>query len=279
MAKIDLEKLICSLAERNIFLRDALNEQGFEYKDGEIVEVQKPKFKVGDWIVQEDIGVYKVVEVCESWYEVVDNEDKHYSIGFDKEYMCHIWTIQGAKDGDVLALISGQCIFLFDGNNKEYCHYSKITDNFSPNYDYMGFIQHQFVPATKEQRDLLFQKMHEAGYEWDADKKELKKIEPKFKVGDKIKYNGDIYVITEVNKNKNWYDVIVLSISGSEGKVCSCIGFGAEDKMKLVQEPCARIYFADFNGGEGYYKLSLDNLNKKQVEAIEALVADWNKKV
>ena len=28
-------------------------------------------------------------------------------------------------------------------------------------------------PATKEQRDLLFQKMKEAGYEWDADKKEL----------------------------------------------------------------------------------------------------------
>lgn len=32
-------------------------------------------------------------------------------------------------------------------------------------------------PATKEQRDLLFSKMKEAGYEWDADKKELNKIE------------------------------------------------------------------------------------------------------
>ena len=32
-------------------------------------------------------------------------------------------------------------------------------------------------PATKEQRDLLFQKMKESGYEWDAEKKELKKIE------------------------------------------------------------------------------------------------------
>jgi len=34
-------------------------------------------------------------------------------------------------------------------------------------------------PATKEQRDLLFQKMKEAGYEWDAGKKELKKIKQK----------------------------------------------------------------------------------------------------
>ena len=33
-----------------------------------------------------------------------------------------------------------------------------------------------FTPATKEQRDLLFQKMKDAGYEWDEDKKELKKL-------------------------------------------------------------------------------------------------------
>ena len=36
---------------------------------------------------------------------------------------------------------------------------------------------HGLHPATKEQRDLLFQKMKESGYEWDAEKKELKKIE------------------------------------------------------------------------------------------------------
>ena len=29
-------------------------------------------------------------------------------------------------------------------------------------------------PATKEQRDTLFKKMKEAGYQWDAKKKELK---------------------------------------------------------------------------------------------------------
>ena len=34
-------------------------------------------------------------------------------------------------------------------------------------------------PATKIQRDFLFRKIKEAGYEWDAEKKELKKIEQK----------------------------------------------------------------------------------------------------
>ena len=43
-------------------------------------------------------------------------------------------------------------------------------------------------PATKEQCDLLFQKMTEAGYEWDAEKKELGKIEDE-------EYNGDDYGI------------------------------------------------------------------------------------
>ena len=41
-------------------------------------------------------------------------------------------------------------------------------------------------PATKEQRDLLFSKMKEAGYEWDADKKELKKIVKRWRDGDNL---------------------------------------------------------------------------------------------
>lgn len=36
-------------------------------------------------------------------------------------------------------------------------------------------------PATKEQRDLLLQKMKEAGYKWDTEKKELKKEKSKIK--------------------------------------------------------------------------------------------------
>lgn len=31
-----------------------------------------------------------------------------------------------------------------------------------------------YVPATKEQRDALMKAMNNAGYEWDAEKKELK---------------------------------------------------------------------------------------------------------
>ena len=44
----------------------------------------------------------------------------------------------------------------------------------------IGFIEENkniIHPATKEQRELLFAKMKEAGYEWNAEKKEVKKIE------------------------------------------------------------------------------------------------------
>ena len=44
-----------------------------------------------------------------------------------------------------------------------------------------------------------------------------------------------------------------------------------------LQVPNGGIVLEDFNGGEGYYKVNLDYLNKKQVEEIEKIVNDWNK--
>ena len=41
--------------------------------------------------------------------------------------------------------------------------------------------------------------------------------------------------------------------------------------------PNGCIVLEDFNGGEGFYKLNLDYLNKKQVEEVEGMVRTWNK--
>ena len=162
-------------------------KQGYQKQEKFIIE---PKFDVGDWIVQKGLGTYKIVEKCESWYEVISYKDgKQYSIGFDKENGCHIWTIQDAKDGDVLA--TPNYIYIFNSIDKEtetvafYCLMKKSDEHFSfGDYRIHDEILNS-VPATKEQRDLLFTKMKEAGYEWDADKKKLN-VETKFKVGDRI---------------------------------------------------------------------------------------------
>ena len=97
----------------------------------------------------------------------------------------HLWTIQDAKDGDVLyhksPLTGIEYIVMSRGVND----YGGIDSYFRYNTSY-GFGINipsvliskgvNFAPATKEQRDLLFSKMKEAGYEWDANKKELKKL-------------------------------------------------------------------------------------------------------
>ena len=145
-------------------------------------------FHEGDWIVQENIGVYKVIEVCESWYEVIDIEDNHYSISFDKEYMCHLWSIKDAKDGDVLIDKSGsrECPFIF----KETKPSDIKTDILNPlavlgycGIGGAGFTKGSgwgdtanciYYPATKEQRDTLMKAMTDAGYTFDFEKKELK---------------------------------------------------------------------------------------------------------
>ena len=187
----DKDKLIQELGEYKVkytqeVLSQYLEKQGGQNQPDKI----EPKFKVGDWVVQENIGTYKVVEVCESWYEVIDSQNKHYSIGFDKEYMCHIWSIKDAKDGDVLAESEGNVILMFRriGNTEwddvidYHCYYECYREDFfiQEDVEHWGNTENsQLKPATKEQCDLLFSKMKEAGYEWDADAKKLNKFEKK----------------------------------------------------------------------------------------------------
>ena len=154
----------------------------------------EPKFKVGDWVVWDNKifchidNIYQGKESLMYTITDVHNMTRSYSVkGFDNN--SHLWTIQDAKEGDVLVCpkYAGDIIpniFIFKNinikDNDVYCYCSFLetfrTEGYIANADP---INTDFYPATKEQRDLLFQKMKEAGYEWDAEKKELKKIEQK----------------------------------------------------------------------------------------------------
>jgi len=57
-------------------------------------------------------------------------------------------------------------------------------------------------PATKEQRDLLFKKMKEAGYEWDAEKKELRKIKPHYDIKNFKPFDK---VLVRESNEKKWF--------------------------------------------------------------------------
>jgi hypothetical protein len=113
------------------------------------------------------------------------------------EECLHLWTIKDAKDGDVLAWNDSKWVAIFKNiYNEEYfgsygfIGYSIDAFTSGPSYHNIEGAH----PSTKEERDLLFSKMYEAGYEWDEKKKKLKKIVPKFKVHDCIinKYNFNV---------------------------------------------------------------------------------------
>ena len=140
------------------------------------------EFKVGDWITNRghsylianidyendrylfEIGGYTHEPL--NW-EYIENADRNY----------HLWSIEDAKDGDVLADednnigIFQKCIGM--------CWHSYIYLGCDGELRGFGIggshKQTNTHPATKIQRDTLFAKMREAGYRWDAEKRTLER--------------------------------------------------------------------------------------------------------
>ena len=169
--------------------------QVYETEDGKIItysenegyKVVEPKFHGGEWITN---GI-EIVQI--TGYDI----DYGYQVDYkgnlqhrdtdiiEKDY--HLWTIQDVEDGDVLANDNNIIIlkelgytWASDGNPENLYAYCGIKPdgNFKiekENYCFCGLLH--IHPATKEQRDLLFKKMKEAGYKWDAEKKKLRRFE------------------------------------------------------------------------------------------------------
>ena len=143
----------------------------------------EPKFKVGDWICNDMCDAH-IASIEDGMY-YFDEGDGLSIVFVDEHY--HLWTIQDAMDGDVLfhSDSASNGIFIFKeiidkGFAKEvicYCDYDS-EDHFclGEHHTCCWTDAKILYPATKEQRDLLFQKMKEAEYIFDFKNKELKKI-------------------------------------------------------------------------------------------------------
>lgn len=138
----------------------------------------KPKFKVGDWICNDMCDVH--IASIENGMYYFDEGDGLSIVFVDEHY--HLWTIEDAMDGDVLTWDDTTCVVLFKNIKNNNCF---ISYCFANDISFEIGVSHYIEdchPATKEQRDLLFQKMEEAGWEFDFEKKELKKIENKIEI-------------------------------------------------------------------------------------------------
>ena len=186
-AKAYCQKLIDSLTQEGYATDAKIVGECLKQMNGEKVAMAtmdeqkpadkvEPKFKVGDWVIDSQGIIHQIEQV----YEIASEHTFGYNVegGYfnDESDNVRLWTIQDAKDGDVLTWDNSKCTALFKNI-----------------YDKESFNSHGFVghctgifesrlafhdiegahPATKEQRDTLFAKMHEAGYMWDSEGKQL----------------------------------------------------------------------------------------------------------
>lgn len=141
----------------------------------------EPKFKVGNWIICKRFFPARIVNIDDDKYEIefTDNGRKR---GFPIDYIdriYHHWTIEDAKDGDVLTyrLDSGRVlIMIYEGLGESFdgqVNVHALLDGDGYFDESAASVCCKFMelltPATKEQRELLFSKMEKAGYKWDAD--------------------------------------------------------------------------------------------------------------
>ena len=170
-----------------------LKEQGeqeepqvYETEDGKIItysetdgyKFDEPKFHKGQWIACKGLNTALIIDIVDDKYEVEffdGNKGFPYIDYVDRLF--HLWTIQDARDGDVLA--AHECYVVFKEVNglniKCYCTYHYL--GFNPSF-YIDTVQNKnaFLPATKEQHDAMMKAMNDAGYEWNAKTKTLENL-------------------------------------------------------------------------------------------------------
>ena len=120
------------------------------------------------------------------------------------------------KDGDIISSsrFNTICIFKGEGSIKGTVDFYCGIDN-SDKYFFIKNIEDQdehfgdinrYNFATEEEKAKLFQTIKDNGYKWNKETKTLEKlVEPRFKVGDRIRNNqvdlGNIYIIIEVRES------------------------------------------------------------------------------
>ena len=140
----------------------------------------EPKFKVGDWVVNKFGDSWHIDSLDKKNYQVSNGKGNYNYFPILKHNEMHIWTIQDANDGDVIQLGKVTAIFKkYIGREKCicYCSFCKNGGFEIPieNGEDNVYGCHNAAPATREQHNVLMNAMNNAGYEWNGEKKELKK--------------------------------------------------------------------------------------------------------
>ena len=217
------------------------------------IDKYEPKFHKGEWIVWKN----KCYEVNYNGcgYELIDQNGLSTALEYGTvDTSARLYDVtKDAKDGDVLISRYGNPL-IYNGNYNSlnigaYCGMTCDDNKFKVAEEKCHWTENVDIePATKEQCDMLFSKMEEAGYQWDAENKRLKKTEDEIEIpfgakdselqevtyyipkGFHAEINDDKVVIKKGEKSAEWSDedeLVVLSIE----QVIKCASF-----LNLVPE-------------------------------------------
>jgi hypothetical protein len=157
----------------------------------------EPKFKKGDWITNGTFTHY-IVSIVDGFYYFYGGG--YLDFGKIDGYY-HLWTIEDAKDGDVLVDVYGNISIYEKCDDFDWMSYCSLGHNGGFQHFKIEHENEKTYPATKEQRDLLFAKMREAGYQWDADKKELRKVKEHYDISN---FHAGMPVLVRDYNDEEW---------------------------------------------------------------------------
>ena len=261
----------------------AIKDNGYRWnaETKTLEELVEPKFHKGDWITNGDY-TWKIVEVNPLGYilqsqdgNIVDDTISHV----DEQF--HSFTIEDAKDGDVLTInwYGGydywEKIIIF----KEYHNTDvgghvegygntfkngKLAFNEEVPY-YSKTWTRNLQPANKEQRELLFQKIKEAGYRWNEETKALEKLtSTKFKPGDVLVSDlGNMVLLSHIDsENIVHYHCIITTYNSFRIEENTAVGVGkCRDCVLANEQQRQRMY--DKIKSSGYeYNQTTNKLEK-----------------
>lgn len=159
-----------TLPQTNSVISNSSNTETINKKTTDKTE---PKFKVGDWIVFVKSGSTYQVEKIENYeYTLRHVFGGLLCLPFSNEKRIREWTIQDAKDGDVL--VCNDEILLFKSYSEQgkislYCWYNEYKNMFVDKevIDISLTTKNKICPATKKQHDTLYQKIKERKEKFD----------------------------------------------------------------------------------------------------------------
>lgn len=183
------------------------------------------------------------------------------------------------KDGDILAYTgSYTTVFIYRNKDNEPKYATSFYVGYTIGRSYCNFhiynkstlialngdcdVRH----ATEEEKQKLFDEIKANGYKWDAETKTLEKlVEPKFKVGDKVRYKNNHNVIfTITSLYEDYYGCGIANAFCFEDQddyelvpnkfdITTLVPF---ESRVLVRQNNSGIWGIDFFGfyNEGYYR-------------------------